>query len=181
MVSLFLTSKLLEAAGVAHGFSVRSGGVSLGPYASLNLGRSVGDAPDAVQQNLALLREAAGISDDFSTAQQVHGDRVVDARGREVLAPTEKQEEGADALLALEGEAVGVRVADCVPILLYDEDSGAAAAVHSGWRGTRLSIAARGVRALQHAAGTDPERVLAAIGPSIGRCCYEAVRPRSGR
>ena len=172
-MSLFLTSKLLEAAGVAHGFSVRSGGVSLGPYASLNLGRSVGDAPDAVQQNLALLREAAGISDDFSTAHQVHGDRVVDARGREVLAPTEKQEEGADALLALEGEAVGVRVADCVPILLYDEDSGAAAAVHSGWRGTRLSIAARGVRALQHAAGTDPERVLAAIGPSIGRCCYE--------
>src|SRR5262249_58758729 len=78
------------------------------------------------------------------------------------------------AVVALEPDVgVGVRAADWGPILLFGEAAGAAAAVHSGWRGTRLSIAGRGVRALQHATGAEPRRILAAIGPSIGRCCYE--------
>src|SRR5207248_9234354 len=80
-------------------------------------------------------------------------------------------EEGADAIVALGEGAVGVRVADCVPILVHAER--AAAAVHSGWRGARLGIAGRAIRALQHAAGADPAQMLAAIGPCIGRCCYE--------
>ena len=82
--------------------------------------------------------------------------------------------------MALEaGTGVAVAVADCVPILLVAEGSRAggsaraAAAIHSGWRGTRLSIAARGVRALQRSAGAEPAQMLAAIGPAIGRCCYE--------
>jgi YfiH family protein len=170
-VKLFLTSRLLVAEGVVHGFSVRDGGVSEGAFASLNLGRSVGDSDDAVRENHRLLQKAAGLDGEIATAHQVHGDRVVDELHREVLAPTESQEPGADAVIALSGGAVGVRVADCVPVLLYGD--GAAAAVHSGWRGTRLSIAARGVRALQHAAGVDPAHMLAAVGPSIGRCCYE--------
>ncbi len=145
--------------------------MSSGAFSSLNLGRSVGDEDEAVRENHRLLRQAAGIAGEFATAHQVHGDRVVDELHREVLAPTDRQEEGADAVLALSGGAVGVRVADCVPVLLYGD--GVAAAVHSGWRGTRLSVAARGVRALQHAAGVDPAHMLAAIGPSIGRCCYE--------
>lgn len=171
---LFLTSRLLSAAGVVHGFSVRTGGVSLGPFDSLNVSVAVGDAAEAVKENTGRLARAAGVKGDFATAKQVHGDRVVAADGREIFAATERQDEGADAVLALEaGLTAAVRVADCVPILLHDEASGASAAVHSGWRGTRLSIAGRGVRALQHAAGADPQRVLAAIGPCIGRCCYE--------
>ena len=146
----FLTSHLLSAAGVAHGFSLRSAG-----------------------DDRSRLRDAAGLGADIATVKQVHGDRVVDARLREVLPPTQEQPDGADALVALETEAVGVKVADCVPVLLYDTQSGAAAAVHSGWRGTRLHIAARGVRALQKTAGSDPARILAAVGPSIGRCCYK--------
>jgi YfiH family protein len=177
-VTLFVTSKLLSAAGVAHGFSVRTGGVSLAPYDSLNLSVSVGDAPEVVRQNTELLAQAAGLDGGIATAHQVHGDRVMAASPegtlRELFAPTEPQPDGADAVLALDpGVAAGVRVADCVPVLLYAEDRGAAAAVHSGWRGSRLSIAARGVRALQHAAGADPQRMLAAVGPCIGRCCYE--------
>jgi len=58
-------------------------------------------------------------------------------------------------------------------VLLYAPDVGLAAAVHSGWRGTRAAIAARGVRALQLLAGADPTRIVAAIGPCIERCCYE--------
>ena len=160
-----------------HGFSVRTGGVSRSPYDSLNLSAAVGDAAEAVRTNLELLAQAAGLASGIATVHQVHGDRVVAAGPggpREIFAATEPQEEGADAVLAMEaGAAVGVRVADCVPILLYAEDLGAAAAVHSGWRGSRLSVAARGVRALQHAAGADPQRTLAAVGPCIGRCCYQ--------
>jgi YfiH family protein len=170
-VKLFATSHLLSAAGVPHGFSLRQGGVSSGVFSSLNLSASVGDDEAAVRKNHALLREAAGVRSVITTAHQVHGDRVVDARMREVFAPTTAQDEGADALLALGEGAVGVRVADCVPILVYAE--GTAAAVHSGWRGTRLGIAGRAVRALQHAAGADPARMLAAVGPCISRCCYE--------
>jgi YfiH family protein len=175
---LFLTSRLLSAAGVAHGFSVRTGGVSTGPYDSLNLGDSVGDSAGSVQENTRRLLQAAGLRGGFASAHQVHGDRILGASAggavREVLPATAPQEEGADAVLALDaGVAVAVRVADCVPILLYAEDEGDAAAVHSGWRGTRLGIAGRAVRALQHAAGADPSRMLAAVGPSIGRCCYE--------
>ena len=172
-MTLFATSRLLSAAGVAHGFSLRAGGVSAGPFASLNLGGFVGDDPEAVRENSRRLEEAAGLAAGIATANQVHGDRVVDAQGREILAPTEPQPDGADAVLGLGEQAVGVRVADCVPVLIFAEDEGAAAAVHSGWRGTRLSIAARGVRALQHATGADPSRMLAAVGPSIGRCCYQ--------
>jgi YfiH family protein len=174
-VKLFVTSRLLSAAGIAHGFSLRTGGVSIGPFSSLNLGVSVGDAKEAVRENHDRLREAAGLRGGVATAHQVHGDRVVDARLQEIFAPTGPQQdpldETADALVSLGDEAVGVRVADCVPILLAAD--GAVAAVHSGWRGTRLKIAARAVRALQHAAGADPALILAAIGPCIGRCCYE--------
>ncbi|MGE5049703.1 MAG: peptidoglycan editing factor PgeF [Deltaproteobacteria bacterium] len=168
---LFRTSRLLSLAGVAHGFSLREGGVSTGPFSSLNLGRSVGDADQAVLENHRLLRQAAGLGAEIATARQVHGDRIVDELGREVLPPTSSQDDGADGVVALCGGAVGVRVADCVPLLLHAEE--AVAAVHSGWRGARLSIAARAVRALQHATGADPAHMLAAIGPCIGRCCYE--------
>jgi YfiH family protein len=187
---LFLTSRLLSAEGVLHGFSVRTGGVSRAPYESLNLGRGVGDEPAAVDENLRRLAAAAGLSgqDAFVSAHQVHGDRVVAAaRGsppREVLAPTAPAPGDAghdvdsavhaDAVVSLDaGAAAAVRVADCVPLLLYAPDVGLAAAVHSGWRGSRAAIAARGVRALQLVAGADPARIVAAIGPCIGRCCYE--------
>ena len=168
---LFATSHLLSAAGAAHGFSLRTGGVSSGAFSSLNLSASVGDDEAAVRKNHELLRAAAGVRSPIATAHQVHGDRVVDARMREVFAPTGRQDEGADALLALGEGAVGIRVADCVPILVHA--GAAAAAVHSGWRGARLGIAGRAIRALQHAAGADPQQMLAAVGPCIGRCCYE--------
>jgi YfiH family protein len=202
--TLFLTSRLLAAEGVVHGFSVRRGGVSTGALESLNLGRGVGDDAAAVEENLLRLAQAAGLPGPatFASAHQVHGDRVVGASRaagagsardgrrpeaaesfefREIFPPTEAPvaEPGAggmeaDAVVALEpGIAAAVRVADCVPVLLFAPERGVGVAVHSGWKGTRLSIAARGVRALQHLTGADPRNILAAIGPSIGRCCYE--------
>ncbi|HZX65104.1 MAG TPA: laccase domain-containing protein, partial [Myxococcales bacterium] len=167
---LFVTSRLLAAEGVVHGFSVRHGGVSTGGLESLNLGRGVGDDATAVEENLERLARAAGLPGSlaFASAYQVHGDRVVGASHdgrrqesagsfefREIFpateAPPSEPAAGgikADAVVALEpGIAAAVRVADCVPVLLFAPERGVGVAVHSGWRGTRLSIAARGVRA----------------------------------
>ncbi|HEY2030720.1 MAG TPA: peptidoglycan editing factor PgeF [Myxococcales bacterium] len=163
---LYLKSKLLDDASVPHGFSLRTGGVSLPPYDSLNLGFSAGDDPQAVATNLARLREAAGLHAEIATAKQVHGDRIVDDRLREILPASVAQEDGADALIS-ERAPVGVRAADCAPILLFG--GGKVAAAHSGWKGTRLRIAARTVAAMK----VPPRQIAAAIGPCIGRCCYE--------
>jgi YfiH family protein len=166
---LFLTSALLP---VPHGFSTRQGGVSEGPYASLNLGYSVGDERSRVEQNFQRLAQAAGTRvDRFAAVSQVHGDRVLEA-GRGPLAANGVVGE-ADALWTSQRDlAVGVKTADCVPILLVDPDRKTVAAVHSGWRGTDLGIAARAVETLV-GRGSSPARILAAIGPAIRACCYE--------
>lgn len=150
---------------VPHAFTTREGGVSKGPYASLNLGTKVGDDPSLVEENHRIVCRAADVSRDrLYTVSQVHGDAVVEASSHPVEA---------DALwTAEEGAAVGVRVADCVPILIADPVGRRVMAVHSGWRGTARRI---GSRAVEHllALGADASRLVAAIGPAIGLCCYE--------
>ncbi len=168
------TSRLLP---VAHGFTTRHGGVSEGPYASLNLSFSVGDLPDKVANNIRAVARAAGVLPfQIQTAKQVHGARVLEEvvpqQDSELTLPRAE----ADALwTSTPDAAVAVRVADCVPVILVDPVARRVAAVHSGWRGTELKIAARAVKALE-AHGSRASRLLAAIGPSIGACCY-AVSP----
>ncbi len=170
MATEFLTSPLLP---VPHGFATRAGGVSEGPYASLNLGFSTGDAKEKVEENLRRLAAGAGAPlGALCRVSQVHGDRVVEARGGadDALRPVEGE---ADALWTqAPGTWVAVGTADCVPVLLVDPDGQRVAAVHSGWRGTDADISARAVEALV-AKGARPERLLAAVGPCIQRCCYE--------
>lgn len=159
-----LSSALL--AGFPHGFSTRRGGGSRVPFDSLNLGTAVGDDAAAVETNWRLLREVTGLQ--FARVRQVHGDRVVIAR-----APVHAVEEGDAVISVAPGVAACVSVADCVPILLGDPRSGAVAAVHAGWRGTLARTVARAVDALAREAGAHPSDLLAAVGPSIGPCCYE--------
>lgn len=168
MTSAFLISRLLP---VPHGFSTRSGGVSEGPYATLNLGAAVGDDLLKVQTNLGKLSDAAKLSvERLFTVNQVHGDRVLKVNGRP-KAPA-APEGDADALFTETADAwVGVKTADCVPILIVDPDEKRVAAVHSGWRGTDARISARAVEALVREGG-DASRLLAAVGPAIGPCCY---------
>ena len=102
------------------------------------------------------------------TLRQVHGDRVVNARNLR-----NRQEEG-DALITDEvGRSIGIRTADCVPILLLDPRNRAVAAVHAGWRGTAAEIAKRAVEAMRDAFDTNPADLYAAFGPCIRVCCYE--------
>ncbi|MGV3623982.1 MAG: peptidoglycan editing factor PgeF, partial [Archangium sp.] len=152
---------------VPHGFPTRAGGVSLAPFDSLNTSRVVGDQNEHVAENLRRLAEAAKVgADQLFSVSQVHGDAVVEAPG--VTSRTE-----ADALWTqTPGTAVGVRTADCVPILLEDPRSGRVAAVHAGWRGVIAEIVGRTLE-VWLGQGTRPVDVRAAIGPCIQRCCFE--------
>jgi len=168
----FLRSRVLR---VPHGFSLRQGGTSEGPLASLNVGDGVGDAPERVAENVRRLADAAGLRPELLvTVRQVHGDRVVRA------APGERAE--ADAVWTDEanGRWVGVKAADCVPVLLASEDGRSVAAVHSGWRGTLLRTVAEAVQTLERA-GVAPRGLRAAVGPSIQACCYEVSEDLAAR
>jgi polyphenol oxidase len=167
-----LTSRVLS--GIPHGFTTRVGGVSHGPYRSLNLSSTVGDDEGAVRENWARLRGATGLA--FARVRQVHGCRVVEAG-----AGTEPMEEADAVVSAAPGVAACVSVADCVPVLLADPRSGAVAAVHAGWRGTIDGAVAAGVRALVDRHGARPGDLLAAIGPAIGPCCFEVSRDLAER
>lgn len=115
------------------------------------------------------LRAGVGAT-DVSMATQVHG-RAVVVVTRDHDAVTRPE---ADALVSNEaGRAVAVRAADCVPLLLADPVTGAVAAIHAGWRGTAAGAAQAGLHAMGRQYGTRPDDVIAAIGPSIGPCCYE--------
>jgi YfiH family protein len=165
-----LRSGLLAA--FEHGFTTRRGGVSAAPFDSLNLGGLVGDERARVAENWRRLESATGLR--FARVQQVHG-----ARAHHAVAATEPLEEADVVVSRTAGLAACVSVADCVPILLGDPATGVVAAVHAGWRGTLARAAEEGVRALERATGASADRVLAAVGPSIGPCCYE-VSPDLG-
>ena len=168
-----LQSRLLR--GLPHGFTTRHGGASQGPFESLNLGGAVGDEPASVERNWALVRQATGLA--FARVRQVHGHRVVRAR-----QPSPAPWLEADAVISdRPGLAACVSVADCAPILLADPASGAVAAVHAGWRGTLARAAAHAVEALAREHGARPGDLLAAIGPSIGPCCYEVSQDLAAR
>jgi polyphenol oxidase len=157
-----------------HGFTTRDGGVSAAPCDALNLGGAVGDDPAHVAENWRRLERATGLA--FARVRQVHGARVV-----RVAAPCAPSEEADAVLSTAEGVAACVSVADCVPVLLADPETGAVAAVHAGWRGTVARAAAEGVLALARETGAPASRLLAAVGPSIGPCCYEVSEDLAAR
>jgi YfiH family protein len=166
-----LRSRLL--AGLPHGFTTRAGGASAAPFDALNLGDRVGDDPAAVEENWRRLAAATGLG--FARVRQVHGAEVVEAEGP-CLPALE-----ADAVLSRRpGVAACVAVADCVPVLLADPAAGLVAAVHAGWRGTLARAAAAGVAALERA-GAARARLVAAVGPSIGPCCYQVSAELAGQ
>ncbi|MDP2270781.1 MAG: peptidoglycan editing factor PgeF [Archangium sp.] len=160
--------ELLTASSISvpHGFPTRAGGVSGKPFDSLNTSFGVGDDPLAVRENLARLSASARVEPSkLHFVKQVHGDRVVEAS-----AATPETE--ADAVWTeVPGTAVGVRTADCVPILIEDP-GGRVAAVHAGWRGVENEIVTRTIERLV-ARGGELAQLRFAIGPCIQRCCFE--------
>jgi YfiH family protein len=162
-------------------FTTRRGGVSEGPFASLNLGRMTADRPDAVQRNRARLQAQVGVAP--AHIRQVHGTAVRTIAALPVDGLFPLPDEGVE-LPEADGQATPLRevapmvlVADCLPIALAatadgnGAGPGAVAMLHAGWRGLAAGIVAEGTRAIR-ALGVDGP-IEAAIGPGAGGCCYE--------
>jgi|GEM_PF-88372 len=164
--------------GVTAGFTTRHGGVSRPPFASLNCGLHVGDDPADVVGNRERLAQALGQPLAACTyAEQVHGCEVLVAtpehrgRGR---ASREGAVQGTDAFVTAErGLVLCAQFADCVPLFLHDPVRRVVGLAHAGWKGSVLNIAQATVSAMARAFGSRPEELRAAVGPSIGVCCYE--------
>jgi YfiH family protein len=165
----------LAALGVPHAFTTRLGGGSAPPFDTLNLGRGVGDAPEAVRANRAAVLRALGRSlEDQVEATQVHGCEAA------VAGSTQRGQtiSGVDILITCAPSVVlAIHSAVCVPILVFDPIRRAAAAVHTGWRGTAAGAAWAAVAALVKRCGSRASDLVAAVGPAIGPCCYEVDRP----
>ncbi len=153
--------------GVRAAFTTRRGGVSKGPFASLNLASHVGDEPRRVQSNRRGLRADLGLPDEPFWLDQVHGNRVVCADAGNEAAPA------ADGAWSSQvGTVCAVLVADCLPVLLADTKGRLVAAVHAGWRGLATGILENAVDALRRARLKNVE-LQAWIGPAISQTHFE--------
>ncbi|HET6605460.1 MAG TPA: peptidoglycan editing factor PgeF [Rhodopila sp.] len=153
-----------------HGFFTRRGGVSSGPFASLNCSLSSPDDRNAVMQNRARVADRLGVVPEALLGlRQVHGDRVIT-----VTAPWPVGAgEAADAMVTdRPGLALAIVTADCAPVLFADTTSGVVGAAHAGWRGAVGGVIEATLAAMQRL-GARIDRIVAAIGPCIGQVSYE--------
>jgi YfiH family protein len=171
----YLESDTLKACSfVTHGFLTRWGGVSKGKFSSLNFSTREGAREIRVVRNWDIFAAAFGLSPSrFLMMNQIHGDRIVVADDLDSRLPSDRPIQCDAVLTASHGLIIGIKTADCVPILLVDQVKRVIGAVHAGWRGTSLGIAARAVHVLMNRFSSRPEDILAAIGPAIGACCYQ--------
>ncbi len=166
-----LYSRLLTKSGFRHAFFTRAGGVSEGPYASLNFSFSVGDDADRVDRNLRRAADLLGV--DVSRLyflSQIHGNDCVELTGDEEQRRIVFTE--GDALVSSRADiACGVRTADCIPVLLADPLTGRVGAVHAGWRGLVGEVIRTTVQRL--VGDGETSRCIAAIGPHIETDAFE--------
>ena len=164
----------LEEAGFTNGFSTRLGGVSPFPENDLNLAGFDDDSAENIAENRRRFLAAFEKPYKLATAWQVHGD---DVRVVANEADVETSEEKFDALVSdLPDILVGVKTADCVPILIGDPETSAFAAVHAGWRGSSKSIVKKAVERMSETYGSDPANLVCAIGPAATCERYEIGR-----
>ena len=161
---------------VTHAFCTRLGGISAGPFSSLNTGFLVGDREEDVRRNLALIEKAFTIpAGRLVLMGQVHGDRIfiLDGDG----SPPGSIPEFDGLITERPGVAVGIRTADCVPLLFVDPVRRVIGVAHAGWRGTALRIASKMVDLFERRFSSRLEDIVIAIGPAIGVCCYQVDAP----
>lgn len=166
------------ADGVLAFSTTRSGGESEGAYASLNINPYCGDNPEHVAANrLALAKELGIGADRILLPHQTHGIETRIVSSEFFALPEAVRQmllEGVDALLTdMTGVCIGVSTADCIPVLLYDAEHHAAAAIHAGWRGTLARIVAKTIAEMRLAYHTDPKQLKAVIGPGISLKNFE--------
>ncbi|MBC7778029.1 MAG: peptidoglycan editing factor PgeF [Phycisphaerae bacterium] len=163
-----LPAILAQFPNLAAAQSTRHGGVSPATYQTLNLGKSTADDPANVAENRRRFCAALGFRpDQMAWSKQVHGDQI-----RHATEPGGS--EGFDALVTnVPGILLAVSVADCVPILVYDHQNKAVAAIHAGWRGTVAGIVAKTLIFMENEFGTQGDNCFAYIGACIDECSFE--------
>ena len=175
----YYQSRLFAENKIKHAFFTRKGGVSKDEFASLNFAAGAAEKKDSTQnvfENHRIAAKVFGLDvTDVCRSYQTHTsvvELVSDAdRGRGLTLPP--YDHGVDGLVTVEKDLLlSVRTADCVPVLLCDREQKVCAAVHAGWRGTVGGITKNAI-ALMENQGAKRENILAAIGPCIGKCCYE--------
>jgi YfiH family protein len=164
-------ARLAQESDLDHALFTRLGGVSRRPFASLNMGHTVGDDGEAVATNHRRALAALGWGvQEVATCHLVHGARVgiatADDRGQ--VRPA------TDALVTAEpGVLLFLRFADCVPVLFYAHKQRVVGIAHAGWRGIPAGVIPATVQTMRKVYGCQPADIWAGIGPSIGPCCYQ--------
>jgi len=155
---------------LVHGFSTKPGGVSIQDAQKvLNLGFTDWDTKENVLENRRRFQSALGVTDlKLISLKQIHSDVI-----HLFDSPPDAICQGDASVTKRSGLLLAVQTADCVPILLVDPKKRAVASVHAGWRGTLARIVVKAIGQMQMQFRSDPADLLAAIGPSIGGCCYE--------
>ena len=167
----FLTGRLL---GTPHALFSRRGGVSEGPFASLNLSYNVGDEAERVRENRRRALATLGLPRLVSLGQ-VHGDDILALREM----PEREEYHGFDAAITdVPGLALLIQQADCQAVLLHDPARRVVAAVHCGWRGSVAGIIGKTIARMRADFATDPGDLRVLISPSLGPCCAEFLRYR---
>lgn len=162
---------------VHHGFSTRLGGVSQGCYASMNLSFTRGDDEAAVRENYHRIAKSIGVKcENMVLSQQTHTTnvRVVTEKdkGKGIVKPLDYTD--VDGMVTnIHGICLVTFYADCVPLYFVDPVQKAIGLSHSGWRGTVGKIGKETIRKMEEQYGSDPKDILAAVGPSICKDCYE--------
>jgi polyphenol oxidase len=169
-VRILQVPALAKLPWLVHGFSTRPGGVSMQTGEKvLNLGFTEWDTKENVLENRRLFQSALGAPDlKLISLKQIHSDVI-----HLFDAPPTEPCQGDASITNRPGLLLGVQTADCVPILLVDPKKRAVAAIHAGWRGTLQRVVVKAIGKMQMQFKTNPADLLAAIGPSIGGCCYE--------
>ena len=181
------SGRLSKLPWLVHAFSTRRGGFSQPPCAGLNLGFTASDQRERVEQNRRRFMEQLG-GKDFApaTVRQIHsshsfvvtrnpaGQLAYQWPGLEASVPPSANPPAGDGLMTAEpGILLTIRIADCLPVLLVDPRRRVVAAVHAGWRGARARVIEKAVGDMRRAYGSDPQKLIAALGPSIRACCYQ--------
>ena len=178
---MFVKSNILRS---PHAFATRRGGVSeLEHTKSLNLAFGRGDEDGVVLENLEILAKRVGFeARDIVSLPQIHSDKIFtvtrEMRGHGYFV-REGVESGDGYVTGERGITLGIKTADCTPILFEAEKDGkiiAVGAVHAGWRGTVADIAGKCIERLCNEFCVEPNDIRAAIGPCIHKCCYEVSR-----
>ena len=148
---------------VRAAFTLRTGGVSVAPYDSLNLGAHVGDAPAAVEENRRRVHALLGLPAEPAWLQQVHGTEVADLDASMAVPRADC------AVTRVPGRVCVIQVADCMPVLFAARDGSAVGAAHAGWRGLAGGV----LEATVHKLGVATDQLLAWLGPTISQEHFE--------